>query len=91
MNDGRDLRLNILRRDAEAKILDPLRTRGWRAAIGQEGYRPSIWRRVQHGDLDHLRVLVEAYLGVVARKLPEPFLEQVLGQRVFAKLTESIY
>lgn len=38
MNDGRDLRLNVLRRDAEAKILGPLRTHGWRAAIEQEGY-----------------------------------------------------
>lgn len=91
MNDGRDLRLNILRRGTEAKTLGPLRTHGWRAAIEQEGYRPSIWRRVQHGDLDHLRVLVEAYPAVVERKLPEQFLEQVLGQRVFAKLTGSLY
>lgn len=54
-------------------------------------YRPSIWRRVQHGDLDHFRVLVEAYLAVVERILPEQFLEQVLGQRVHAKLTGSFY
>lgn len=54
-------------------------------------YRPSIWRRVQHGDLDHFRVLVEGYLAVVERILPEQFLEQVLGQRVFAKLTGSLY
>jgi len=28
-------------------------------------YRPSIWRRVQEGDLDHMRVLIEAFLAVV--------------------------
>lgn len=47
-------------------------------------YRPSIWRRVQEGDLDHVRVLIEAFLSVVERVLPEQFLEQVTGQRVFA-------
>lgn len=47
-------------------------------------YRPSVWRRVQEGDHDHLRVLVEAYLAVVERVLPEQFLERVAAQRVFA-------
>jgi hypothetical protein len=46
-------------------------------------YRPSVWRRVQEGDLDHLRVLIEAFLAVVERVLPEQFLERVTGQRVF--------
>lgn len=46
--------------------------------------RPSVWRRVQEGDQDHLRVLVEAYLAVVDRVLPEQFLERVSGQPVFA-------
>ncbi|MBK7539152.1 MAG: hypothetical protein IPI49_28055 [Myxococcales bacterium] len=48
-------------------------------------YRPSVWRRVQEGDHDHLRVLVEAYLAVVDRVLPEQFLERITAQRVFAK------
>ncbi|MFZ3327272.1 MAG: hypothetical protein WA231_15900 [Methylocella sp.] len=48
-------------------------------------YRPGVWRRVQEGDLDHLRVLVEAFLFVVERILPEQFLETVSGQRVYAK------
>jgi hypothetical protein len=42
-------------------------------------YRPSLWRRVQEGDLDHLRVLIEAFLFVVERILPEQFLETVSG------------
>ncbi|GEL75594.1 YaaC family protein [Myxococcus virescens] len=48
-------------------------------------YRPSVWRRVQEGDLDHLRVLIEAYLAVVERVLPEQFLECITAQRVFAQ------
>lgn len=48
-------------------------------------YRPSVWRRVQEGDHDHLRVLVEAYLAVVERVLPEQFLERITAQPVFAK------
>jgi hypothetical protein len=47
-------------------------------------YRPSIWRRVQEGDLDHVRALIEAFLSVVERVLPQEFLEQVTGHRVFA-------
>jgi hypothetical protein len=48
-------------------------------------YRPSVWRRVQEGDLDHMRVLIEAFLAVVERLLPEQFLETVTAQRVFAQ------
>ncbi|MGA3122620.1 MAG: hypothetical protein ABSF69_17785 [Polyangiaceae bacterium] len=48
-------------------------------------YRPSVWRRVQEGDLDHMRVLIEAFLAVVERVLPEQFLEAITGQRVFVK------
>lgn len=48
-------------------------------------YRPGLWRRVQEGDLDHLRVLIEAFLTIVERILPEQFLESVSGQRVYAK------
>lgn len=54
-------------------------------------YRPSVWRRVQEGDLDHLRVLIEAFLAVVERVLPEQFLEKVTGQRVFAKQPGALW
>jgi hypothetical protein len=48
-------------------------------------YRPSVWRRVQEGDLDHMRVLIEAFLEVVERVLPQAFLEQITGRKVYAK------
>lgn len=54
-------------------------------------YRPSVWRRVQEGDHDHLRVLVEAYLAVVHRVLPEQFLERITSQRVFAKQPGALW
>jgi hypothetical protein len=54
-------------------------------------YRPSVWRRVQEGDLDHLRVLIEAFLAVVERVLPEQFLEQVTGQKFFVKQPGSFF
>lgn len=54
-------------------------------------YKPSVWRRVQEGDLDHMRVLIEGFLAVAERVLPEEYLAQVIGQRVFAKLPGSFY
>lgn len=54
-------------------------------------YRPSVWRRVQEGDHDHLRVLVEAYLAVVERVLPEQFLERISAQRVFVKQPGALW
>lgn len=45
-------------------------------------YRPSVWRRVQEGDLDHMRVLIEAFLEVVERVLPEQFLASISGTRI---------
>jgi len=54
-------------------------------------YRPSVWRRVQEGDLDHMRVLIEAFLPVAERVLPEQFLEKVTGQPVFAKQPGSFW
>jgi hypothetical protein len=43
-------------------------------------YRPGLGRRVQEGDLDHMRVLIVAFLFVVERIVPEQFLETVSGQ-----------
>jgi len=48
-------------------------------------YRPSVWRRVQEGDLDHMRALIEAFLAVVVRVLPEHFLASVSGEKVFTR------
>jgi hypothetical protein len=45
-------------------------------------YRPSVWRRVQEGDLDHMRALIRALLSVVERVLPQQFLEKIIDQRV---------
>ena len=45
-------------------------------------YRPSLWRRVQEGDLDNMRALVEAFLASVERILPQQFLESVTGEKV---------
>ena len=50
-------------------------------------YRPSLWRRVQEGDLDHMRVLTDAFVSVVERVLPEQFLAAITGQRVVAGTT----
>lgn len=46
-------------------------------------YRPSIWRRIQEGDLDHLRAVIEAFLSVAERVLPDQFLARVLGARLY--------
>ena len=54
-------------------------------------YRPSVWRRVQEGDLNHMRVLIEAFLAVAERILPEQFLEKVTGRKVFAKQPGSLF
>lgn len=48
-------------------------------------YRPALWRRVQEGNLDHIRVLVEAFLSVAERVLPQQFLERITGRKVYAK------
>lgn len=45
-------------------------------------YRPGLWRRVQEGDLDNVRVLPEAFLAVVERMLPEQFLQSIGGRKV---------
>lgn len=54
-------------------------------------YRPSLWRRVQEGDLDYMRVLIEAYLDSVERVLPEQYLGQITGQTVVAKQPGAMF
>ncbi|HXK19048.1 MAG TPA: hypothetical protein VNG33_14650, partial [Polyangiaceae bacterium] len=54
-------------------------------------YRPSVWRRVQEGDLDHMRALIEAFLVAVERILPQQFLEKIIGRRVFVKMPGSLF
>jgi YaaC-like Protein len=48
-------------------------------------YRPSVWRRVQEGDLDQMRVLIEAFLATVERILPHEFLGKITGQKIIVK------
>ena len=48
-------------------------------------YRPSIWRLIQEGELDHMRVIIEAFLVVVERVLPEEFLHKIIGQFMSVK------
>lgn len=48
-------------------------------------YRPSIWRRIQDGDLDQYRALIESFLSVVERVLPEQFLAGILGMPVYVR------
>ena len=54
-------------------------------------YRPSLWRRVQEGDLDYMRVLIEAYLDSIERVLPEEYLSKITGQIVIAKQPGAIF
>lgn len=54
-------------------------------------YRPSVWRRVQEGDLDHMRVLIEAALVVVERILPQEFLASITGVKIHAKQPGSFF
>ncbi|WP_454812163.1 YaaC family protein [Labrys neptuniae] len=54
-------------------------------------YRPSVWRRVQEGDLDHMRVLIEAVLSVIERILPQEFLASVTGMKIHTKQPGSFF
>jgi hypothetical protein len=45
-------------------------------------YRPSLWRRIQEGDLDQFRALIETFLTIAERILPQQFLETITGQAV---------
>ena len=54
-------------------------------------YRPSLWRRVQEGDLDHIRVLIEAFLAVAERVLTQQFLAQITGERVSIHQPGSLF
>lgn len=45
-------------------------------------YRPGLWRRIQEGDLDHFRALIETFLTIVERMLPQQFLETIIGQPI---------
>ena len=46
---------------------------------------------VQEGDLDHMRALIEAFLAVAERVLPEQFLVTVSGQPVSANQPGSFF
>ena len=45
-------------------------------------YLPSLWHRVEDGDLDHVRTLLEYYLSIVDNVLPAIMYERVTGTRL---------
>lgn len=54
-------------------------------------YRPSLWRRIQEGDLDHWKALIEAFVAVVERVLPEQFLSKISGRPVSVHQPGSLF
>ncbi|WP_199099497.1 hypothetical protein [Dyella sp. ASV21] len=54
-------------------------------------YRPSLWRRIQEGDLDQFRALIETFLTIVERMLPQQFLETITGQPISVHQPGSFY
>jgi len=54
-------------------------------------YRPSVWRRVQEGDLDHFRTITEVFLDVAERVLPQRFLQAITGRGVYARLPGGLF
>jgi hypothetical protein len=49
-------------------------------------YRPRLWRSTQEGDGDQMKILIEAFLAVVERVLPEQFLQTLLAEKIIAGL-----
>lgn len=54
-------------------------------------YRPSVWRRVQEGDLDHFRTITEVFLDVAQRVLPQRFLQTITGRGVRTRLPGGLF
>lgn len=54
-------------------------------------YRVSLWRRIQEGDLDNLRALIETFLTVVERMMPEQFLCSITRERISIHLPGSFF
>jgi hypothetical protein len=47
-------------------------------------YMPSVWRRIEGGDWDEHRALIESLVDVYERILPEQFLGSVIGEQIQA-------
>jgi len=54
-------------------------------------YRPSLWRRIIEGDLDKVKVMIESFLEVVERVLPQQYLSEILGQKVHVSTPGSFF
>lgn len=54
-------------------------------------YRPSIWRGILNGKEERYLVIIEQFLDVVERVIPEEYLGKVSGKDVKVKLSGSIY
>ena len=54
-------------------------------------YRPGIWREVEGGAQDHYLPLIETFLAVAERVLPEQFAASILGAPVYAKQPGALF
>lgn len=46
-------------------------------------YLPSLWHRIEEGDLNHIRALLEYYVSIVDNVLPKIAVERVTGARLW--------
>jgi len=53
-------------------------------------YLPSIWHRVEYGDLDHVRALIEHYLSVLDNIGPALAVERITGTKVIVATPGSL-
>lgn len=54
-------------------------------------YRPSLWRQIQEGDMDHLRAIVSTFVAVCERVLPAEFLSSIVGLPVLVRQPGSFF
>jgi hypothetical protein len=45
-------------------------------------YLPSFWYKIEHGELDHVRALLEQYVTVVDAVLPKLSIERITGRHI---------
>jgi len=45
-------------------------------------YLPSVWQRVEHGELDHIRALIENYIAIFDHIGPQLALERITGTKL---------
>ena len=45
-------------------------------------YLPSFWYKIEHGELDHVRALLEQYVTIVDTAVPKLAIERITGRRI---------